>query len=408
MQTNKSKSTFSTWLNERLPVQAFWQRHIVNYFAPKNFNFWYFFGSLALFLIVNQIVTGIWLTMYYTPTAEGAFASIEYIMRDVNYGWLLRYMHSTGASAFFIVIYLHIFRSLLYGSHKKPRELIWLFGVVLYISLLAEAFMGYLLPWGQMSYWAAQVITSLFTAIPYIGNDLTTWIRGDYAVSGVTLGRFFALHIIAMPLFILLLIGLHISSLHKVGSNNPAGIEINKHKDQNGKPLDGIPFHPYYTVKDFWGLSVFLLLFSCVIFFAPTLGGYFLEHANFSPANSMQTPSLIAPVWYMTPFYAMLRAVPNKLMGVIVLFAAIFILFFLPWLDRSKVKSLRYRGSYSKIALTIFVISFGSLIYLGIQEVTTIKKVLAQIFTVLYFAFFLLMPIYTRYEKTKPVPERLP
>lgn len=395
------------WIDERFPLSKIWRDHIAGYYAPKNFNFWYFFGSLALLVLVIQVLTGIWLTMYYTPTSQGAFASVEFIMRDVHYGWLFRYLHSTGASAFFIVIYFHMFRALLYGSHKKPRELIWLIGMGLYVLLLAEAFMGYLLPWGQMSYWGAQVITSLFSAIPGIGPDLVTWVRGDYGVSGATLHRFFALHIVAIPLLIMLLVWMHITALHKVGSNNPDGIEIKKKLDKNGLPLDGIPFHPYYTVKDLWGVAVFLIIFCSIVFFAPTFHGYFLEYDNFIPANPLQTPAHIAPAWYMTPFYAMLRAIPNKLFGVITMAAAIAILFTLPWLDRSPVKSLRYRGWYSRIALTVFAISFISLGYLGMVVVTTTKQFFAQLFTTLYFLFFFAMPFYTRHDKTKPVPERI-
>ena len=400
-------SKFSLWLNDRLPIVKFWNAIAAQYYVPKNFNFWYFFGSLALFVLANQIITGIWLAMYYTPTAEGAFASIEYIMREVNYGWLLRYLHSTGASAFFIIIYLHMFRSVLYGSHKKPRELVWVLGVALYLVLMAEAFMGYLLPWGQMSYWGAQVIISLFGAIPIIGHDLSLWIRGDYNISGVTLNRFFALHIIGIPLLMLLLVVLHIAALHHVGSNNPDGIEIKQRTDENGKPLDGIPFHPYYTVKDLWGLTVFLILFLGVVFFAPTMGGYFLEPSNFIQADPLQTPTYIAPVWYLTPYYAMLRAIPNKLSGVLVLYSSVLILFFLPWLDRSPVRSIRYKGLYSHIAITIFVISFLMLMYLGSEIVTPTRIFLARIFTLCYFLFFLLMPFYTQYENTKHVPERV-
>lgn len=395
------------WIDDRFPLSKTWNEHLARYFAPKNFNFWYFFGSLALLVLAIQVLTGIWLTMYYTPTAQDAFASVEFIMRDVHYGWLFRYLHSTGASAFFIVIYFHMFRALLYGSHKKPRELVWLIGTGLYVLLLVEAFMGYLLPWGQMSFWGAQVITSLFSAIPGIGPDLVTWIRGDYGVSGATLHRFFALHVVAVPLLIIALVWMHITALHKVGSNNPDGIEIKKNIDKNGIPLDGIPFHPYYTVKDLWGVAVFLIVFCSIVFFAPTFFGYFLEPENFIPANPLQTPAHIAPVWYMTPFYAMLRAIPNKLMGVITMAAAVAILFVLPWLDRSPVKSLRYRGWPSRIALIIFVISFVCLGYLGTVIVTTAKQFLAQLFTLLYFLFFLGMPFYTRYEKVKPLPERV-
>lgn len=406
MKNNLAK--LNHWINTRFPLIQIWNEHAAQYYAPKNFNFWYYFGSIALVVLVIQILSGLWLTMFYTPTAEGAFASIEYIMRDVHYGWLLRYLHTTGASAFFVVIYLHMFRALLYGSYKKPRELVWLLGMGLYFILLAEAFMGYLLPWGQMSYWGAQVITSLFGAIPFIGPDLVTWIRGDFSVSGVTLNRFFALHVIGLPFLLVLFIWLHIVALHHVGSNNPDGIEIKKHLDAKGHPLDGIPFHPYYTVKDLWGIAVFLIVFAIVMFFIPDGFGYFLEPTNFVPANPMQTPSHIAPVWYLTPFYAMLRAVPNKLAGVIVMAAAIAILFVLPWLDRSPVKSLRYRGWKSKLALAIFVISFVGLGYLGTVIVTATTQLWAQIFTVLYFLFFLLMPFYTMQEAIKRQPDRIP
>ena len=345
--------TLLNWVDARFPLVSTWKDHVSEYYAPKNFNFYYYFGSLAMVVLLNQLLTGLWLTMFYTPTAKDAFSSVEYIMRDVNYGWLLRYMHSTGASAFFIVIYLHMFRGLLYGSYQKPRELVWILGVFLFLLLMAEAFFGYLLPWGQMSYWGAQVITSLFGAIPWVGETMTTWLRGDYNISNATLQRFFALHVIGVPLLLLFLVFLHLVALHKVGSNNPEGIEIKKMRDKQGRPLDGIPFHPYYTVKDFFGVLVFLVFFFSVVFFAPEMKGYFLEHANFAPANPLTTPEHIAPVWYMTPFYAMLRAVPDKFFGVIVMGAAILILFFVPWLDNSPVRSIRYKGVLSKIALGI-------------------------------------------------------
>lgn len=395
------------WVDDRFPLTKLWNEHLAQYYAPKNFNIWYFFGSLALFVLINQIVTGIWLAMYYTPTADGAFASVEYIMRDVNFGWLIRYMHSTGASAFFIVVYLHMFRGLLYGSYKKPRELIWLIGMLIFLMLLAEAFMGYLLPWGQMSYWGAQVITSLFGAIPFVGGSLLEWIRGDYLVSQATLNRFFSLHVIAVPLVLLALVWMHIIALHEVGSNNPDGVEIKENKDEQGKPVDGIPFHPYYTVKDIFGLCVFLLLFCGVIFFVPTMGGYFLEHANFIPANSLQTPEHIAPVWYMTPFYSILRSIPDKLMGVIAMGGAIVVLFFLPWLDKSPVKSMRYRGPLSKIALALFVVAFVILGYLGTVPPTPLRALVSRICAAWYFLFFILMPFYTKRDKTKPVPQRV-
>lgn len=396
-----------TWIDERFPLTRIWNDHLARYYVPKNFNFWYFFGSLALVVLIIQLISGIWLAMYYTPTAENAFASIEFIMRDVHYGWLLRYLHATGASAFFIIIYLHMFRSFLYGSHKKPRELVWLLGTGLYLLFMLEAFMGYLLPWGQMSFWAAQVITNLASAIPGIGPHLVIWLRGDYTISGATLNRFYALHIIAIPLLILGLVWLHIMALHQVGSNNPDGIEIKKKVDNQGIPLDGIPFHPYYTVKDLWGVAVFLFIFCSIVFFAPTFFGYFLEPENFVPANPLQTPAHIAPVWYMTPFYAMLRAIPNKLAGTLTMAAAIAILFTLPWLDRSPVRSLRYRSWVSRLALALFVLSFIGLGYLGTVIVTPGRLWFAQIFTIIYFLFFLGMPIYTRLEKTKPLPDRV-
>ncbi len=400
-------SKFMDWIDARFPATKMWEDHLSKYYAPKNFNFLYFFGSLALLVLVNQIVTGVWLTMSFTPSAEEAFASVEYIMRDVEYSWILRYLHSTGASAFFIVVYLHMFRGLLYGSYQKPRELVWLFGMLIYLALMAEAFMGYLLPWGQMSYWGAQVIISLFGAIPVIGGDLTQWIRGDYLISDITLNRFFALHVVALPIVILGLVVLHILALHEVGSNNPDGIDIKKNKDENGIPLDGIPFHPYYTVKDIVGVVVFLFVFCAVVFFFPEMGGYFLEKPNFEQANAFKTPEHIAPVWYFTPFYAILRAVPDKLMGVIAMGAAIAVLFVLPWLDRSPVRSMRYKGWISKLFLLVFCVAFVILGVLGVLAPTPGRTLLSQVCTVLYFAYFLLMPFYTRLEKTKPVPERV-
>ncbi|MDY6980405.1 MAG: cytochrome bc complex cytochrome b subunit [Pseudomonadota bacterium] len=402
---------FMNWIDARFPMSKMWKEHLSEYYAPKNFNFWYFFGSLALLVLVIQIVTGIFLTMHYKPDAGLAFASVEYIMRDVNWGWLIRYMHSTGASAFFIVVYLHMYRGLMYGSYKNPRELIWIFGVLIYLALMAEAFFGYLLPWGQMSYWGAQVIVNLFSAVPFVGEELSVWIRGDYVIGDATLNRFFAFHVIALPLVLIALVVAHILALHEVGSNNPDGVEIKKNKDANGKPVDGIPFHPYYTVKDIAGVVVFLIFFFAVAFFAPEMGGYFIEHANFVPADPLKTPEHIAPVWYFTPFYAMLRAIPpmfgSQFPGVVVMGAAIVVMFFLPWLDRSPVKSVRYRGPLFKSALAILVISFVVLGYLGVQPSTPVKTLLAQIFTALYFAFFLLMPWYTKIDKTKPVPERV-
>ena len=358
-------------------------------------------------MLVNQIVTGIWLAMNYKPDAATAFASVEYIMRDVEWGWLLRYLHSTGASAFFIVVYLHMFRGLMYGSYRQPRELLWIFGMLIYVALMAESFMGYLLPWGQMSFWGAQVIISLFGAIPYFGEGLAEWIRGDFVVSDATLNRFFAFHVVAVPLVLVALVFVHIVALHKVGSNNPDGIEIKKNKDANGIPLDGIPFHPYYTVKDIVGVTVFLFVFCTIIFFMPELGGWFLEKDNFIPADPLKTPEHIVPLWYFTPFYAILRAIPDKFLGVVAMGAAIFVMFLLPWLDRSPVKSIRYKGGLMKLVLAVFVITFFVLGWLGTQPATPVLTNVARFFTVLYFAFFLLMPIYTKMDKTKPVPDRV-
>ena len=408
----KLLSSLVEWIDARFPLLKLWNEHLAKYYAPKNFNFWYYFGSLALVVLVIQIVTGIWLTMNYKPSAEHAFASVEYIMRDVEWGWWIRYMHSTGASAFFIVIYLHMFRALLYGSFKKPRELLWITGMFIYLTLMAEAFFGYLLPWGQMSYWGAQVIISLFGAIPVIGEPLALWIRGDYVVSDVTLNRFFALHVIAIPLVLLGLVFAHIIALHEVGSNNPDGVEIKKYKDANGIPLDGIPFHPYYTVKDIVGVTVFLIFFSLVVFYAPEMKvpgtqGLFLEGANFIPADPLKTPEHIAPVWYFTPFYAILRAVPSQFGGVVAMGMATMLFFFLPWLDRSPVKSIRYRGWKYKTALTAFVISFLALGWLGLQAATPLYTWLARFFAVVYFAFFIFMPFYTSTDNDKPVPDRV-
>ena len=400
------------WVDDRFPLSKMWNDHVGEYYAPKNFNFWYYFGALSLFVLVNQLLTGIWLTMNYNPSAEGAFASVEYIMRDVEWGWLIRYLHSTGASAFFVVVYLHMFRALLYGSYQKPRELIWIFGMIIYLLLMAEAFMGYLLPWGQMSYWGAQVIISLFGAIPIIGEELSLWIRGDFNISGVTLNRFFALHVVALPIALLGLVVFHILALHEVGSNNPDGVDIKKTKDKNGNPKDGIPFHPYYTVKDTFGLGVFLIFFATVVFFAPEMGGLFLEKPNFEPANPLQTPEHIAPVWYFTAFYSILRAIPDKFGGVLAMGMAIFLLFVLPWIDRGKVRSIRYRGWGHKIALTLFAIAFVCLSYLGLQAPSNVYfgitvTMWAQIWTAVYFGFFVFLWVYTffGFEKTKPVPE---
>jgi len=395
------------WVDARLPIIKAWDTHMGKYYAPKNFNFWYFFGVLSLLVLVNQLLTGIWLTMSYNPSQEGAFASVEYIMRDVDFGWLLRYMHSTGASAFFVVVYLHMFRALLYGSYQKPRELIWIFGMLIFVALMAEAFVGYVLPWGQMSYWGAQVIISLFGAIPVVGEDLVTWIRGDFLISGITLNRFFALHVVALPIVLLALVVLHLLALHEVGSNNPDGVDIKKNKDENGVPLDGVAFHPYYTVHDLQAVGVFLFIFCIVVFFMPEMGGYFLEFANFEEANSLKTPEHIAPVWYFTPFYSVLRAVPDKFWGFIAFAASVAVPFMLPWLDRSPVKSWRYRGNITKVMLVVFVASFLILGVLGVKAPNPARTFLAQICSIIYFGFFLFMPIWTSLDKTKPVPERV-
>ena len=398
------------WIDQRFPLTKVWNEHLAEYYTPRNFNFWYFFGSLAILVLVIQILTGVFLTMHFKPDAALAFASVEYIMRDVDWGWLIRYIHSTGASAFFVVIYLHMYRGMLYGSYKAPRELIWILGMVLYIALMAEAFMGYVLPWGQMSYWGAKVIINLFGSFPIVGELILEFILGDYAVGDPVLNRFFSLHVIAIPLILVILVFLHIVALHTVGSNNPDGVEIKQNKDANGIPKDGIPFHPYYSVKDIVGVVVFLMIFSSIVFFAPALGGYFLEAPNFVEANPLKTPDHIAPLWYLTPFYSVLRAIPpmfgSQLPGVLAMFAALLILIALPWLDRSKVKSIRYRSWPYKVALTIFVITFIVLGWLGMQAVTPLYSLMAQIFTALYFAFFILMPWFTSIGETKPVPER--
>jgi ubiquinol-cytochrome c reductase cytochrome b subunit len=395
------------WLNKRLPISEFITTQLTGYYAPKNFNIWYFFGSLALLVLVLQLVTGIFLTMFYKPGELTSFDSVEYIMREVNYGWLIRYLHSTGASAFFVVVYLHMFRALLYGSYKAPRELLWLLGMLVYLALMAEAFMGYVLPWGNMSFWGAQVIVNLFSAIPGIGPELVLWIRGDYAIADATLNRFFALHVAAVPLALLLLVALHLVALHESGSNNPDGIEIKDKLGRDGKPLDGIPFHPYYTVKDLMGVGVFFVLFAIVVFFVPTLGGLFLEPENFEPANPLSTPLEIHPVWYFTPYYAILRAVPSKGLGALLMFLAVAAFLFLPWLDRSPVKSMRYRGWMSRTALTLFTVSVIGLGYLGMQPPQGLYVVLARIFGLIYFLFFIGMPFYTRFEKVRPVPDRV-
>lgn len=412
------------WIDARLPVTEAWNKHVGQYPAPKNFNFWYFFGSLAMLVLVNQILTGVWLTMNYEPSGEGAFASVEYIMRDVDYGWLLRYMHSTGASAFFIVVYLHMYRGLMYGSYQKPRELLWIFGMLIFLVLMAEAFMGYLLPWGNMSYWGAQVIISLFGAIPVIGEDLTTWIRGDYVISGATLNRFFALHVIALPLVLVILVFLHILALHEVGSNNPDGTDIKKkkgtvpeseqskfkfHKSYSEKYdiVDAIPFHPYYSVKDIMGVVGFLLLFCWVMFFAPEGGGYFLEAPNFEPANGLKTPEHIVPVWYFGPFYTILRVIPDKLLGMLGMFAAIGMLFALPWFDRGTVKSFRFRSKLHFFNIAQFSICFIVLGVLGTMPASDLANLIGRLASLGYFGFFIALWFYSKDEKTKPVPERV-
>jgi ubiquinol-cytochrome c reductase cytochrome b subunit len=441
------------WIDARFPLTVLWNSQIAEYYAPKNFNFWYFFGSLALLALVIQIVTGIFLTMHYKPDAVLAFASVEYIMREVPWGWLIRYMHSTGASAFFIVVYLHMFRAMLYGSYRKPRELTWIFGCLIFLSLMGEAFFGYLLPWGQMSYWGAQVIVNLFGAIPIVGEDLAIWIRGDYVISDSTLNRFFAMHVIAIPLVLLGLVVAHLIALHETGSNNPDGVEIKKHKDARGIPLDGIPFHPYYTVKDLYGAMVFLLVFSIILFFAPEMGGYFLEYNNFIPADPLKTPPHIAPVWYFTPYYSVLRATTDSIMwvisigvavlavmtmlrvrsgplrgaiavaallvivgfftldakvwGVVFMGVSVMIFFALPWLDQAPVKSIRYRGPIYRTFLALFVVAFFILGYLGVLAPTPGRTLVAQICMLVYFAFFFLMPWYTRWDSYRSEPERV-
>ncbi|HEX7044804.1 MAG TPA: cytochrome bc complex cytochrome b subunit [Burkholderiales bacterium] len=452
--TIKPRNRVLAWIEERLPILSFTASHTSEYYAPKNFNVMYYFGSLALLVLVVQLVTGIFLTMHYKPDVNLAFASVEYIMRDVDWGWLIRYMHSTGASLFFVVVYLHMFRGLMYGSYRGPRELLWIIGVVIFVALMAEAFMGYLLPWGNMSYWGAQVIISLFDALPVIGPGLAEWIRGDFVVSDATLNRFFALHVIAVPLVLVLLVFIHIVALHKVGSNNPDGIEIKEKKNAKGIPVDGIPFHPYYTVKDLVGATVFLIIAAAIVFFAPEMWGWFLEHDNFMPANILQTPTEIKPLWYFTPFYSILRAtteqmvawvltplvvlmtlltvfsvrtgrsrlialavgvllligfatIEAKVWGVVLMGLSIGLLFLLPWLDRAPVKSVRYRGWMFRAALTLFAVAFVLLGYLGTQPASGINVILAQLGAVVYFLFFLLMPWYTTFDKTRPVPERV-
>ena len=408
-------TAFMAWVDRRFPATETFEYHMSKYYAPKNFNFWYYFGVIATVVLVLQLVTGIWLTMSYIPSGQGAFASVEYIMRDVSFGWLLRYLHTTGASAFFVVVYLHMFRGLIYGSYREPRELLWLIGMAIFIAMMAEGFFGYLLPWGNMSFWAAQVIVSLFGAIPVIGNGLMEWIRGDFLISEITLNRFFALHVVALPLVLIMLVFVHIVALHHVGSNNPDGVEIKKNKNADGIPVDGIPFHPYYTIgHDLPGVVLFLFIFCVVVFYLPEMGGYFIEKPNFEGANPLKTPDHIAPVWYYTPYYAMLRAatyplftLDAKFWGFVVMAGAVVLPAMLPWLDRSPVKSIRYKGAISKTMLGIFVVSFFILGYLGTIPPSPPATALAQVCTILYFSYFVLMPWYTRVERTKPVPDRV-
>ena len=442
------------WVDRRFPLTSLWKAHLSEYYAPKNFNFWYFFGSLALLVLVIQIVTGIFMVMHYKPDAALAFTSVEYIMREVPYGWIIRYMHSTGASMFFVVVYLHMLRGLFYGSYRKPRELVWIFGVAIFLCLMAEAFFGYLLPWGQMSFWGAQVIVNLFAAIPYVGPDLSIWIRGDFVVSDATLNRFFAFHVIAIPLVLIGLVAAHLIALHEVGSNNPDGIEIKEKKDANGRPLDGIPFHPYYSVHDLMGVVGFLIVFAAVMFFAPTMGGYFLEANNFLPADPFKTPPHIAPVWYFTPFYSMLRATTDeftwvlvalalifavgllfsknlkgiwkiifpvilvlvavalrvydaKFWGVVIMGGTVVILGFMPWLDHSPVKSIRYRPGWHKLVYAVFLINFVILGIIGTKAPSPVLNIISQVGTLIYLAFFLFMPIWSRLGTFKKVPDRV-
>ncbi|MAL31772.1 MAG: cytochrome b [Gammaproteobacteria bacterium] len=400
-------NTVFKWFNDRLPIVNTFERHLSKHPVPKKVNFWYLFGALASVVLIIQIISGIWLMMPYQNTEEGAFSSIEFIMRDVDYGWVIRYMHTTGASMFFAVVYLHMFRGLLYGSYKKPRELVWIFGMTIYLVMMAEGFLGYVLPYGQMSYWGAQVIISLFGAIPYIGESLEVWVRGDYYISGSTVSRFFALHVVALPLMLIALVFMHLVALHEVGAGNPEGIDIEEHLDEDGVPLDSVPFFPYKVLNALVGIGVFMTVFSIIMFFFPEAGGYFIEKANFEEANPLSTPEHIAPVWYYSPYYAMLRAVPDKLGGLIVMAGAIAILFVVPWLDRSKVNSIRYKGIFSKIAISLFAISFLTLGYLGTVPVTELRTLMSVICTAIYFLFFFLMPIYTSLESTKQPPERL-
>ncbi|MGB3918681.1 cytochrome b N-terminal domain-containing protein [Thiothrix litoralis] len=398
---------FLGWVEDRFPMMETWQAHLAGYYAPKNFNFWYFFGSLAMLVLVIQIFSGLFLAFHYKPDTGLAFASVEYIMRDVPGGWFIRYMHSTGASAFFIVVYLHMFRALIYGSYKGKRELIWLIGMAIYLALMATAFMGYLLPWGQMSYWGAQVIINLFNTIPVIGEGLSTWIRGDFVLGDATLNRFFALHFFLPSLVLPALVFVHIVALHAVGSNNPDGVEIKQGPKGNRwsetAPTDGIPFHPYYSVKDILGVIVFLIGFFAILFFVPEGGGYFLEQPNFEPANAMKTPLHIAPVWYFTPFYTVLRAIPDPFFGTLAMFAAIAVLFVLPWIDRNPVKSWRYRTSAHKINLILFAVVFLVLGWMGVEAVTPAFKELGTRMTQIYFIFFVVLWIHSNPSKAKYV-----
>jgi len=405
--SSRGRGGLLAWLDKRLPIRAFVDSQLTGYFVPKNFNIWYYFGVLGLVILALQLLTGIFLAMFYKPDAAIAFDSVEYIMREVNWGWLIRYAHSTGASCFFIVVYLHMFRALLYGSYRAPRELLWVLGMLLYFALMAEAFMGYVLPWGNTSFWGAQVIVNLFGAIPGFGPRLAEWIRGDYAISDATLNRFFSLHVTAIPLALLLLVVLHLIALRTVGSNNPDGVEIKGNVNADGRPVDGVPFHPYYTLGDIVSVGVFLMLFAVVVFFVPTFGGLFLEAANFEPANPLSTPEHITPVWYFTPYYAILRAVPDQRLGALLMLLAVVSFVFLPWLDRSPVRSIRYKGWFSRLALTIFAISFLALGYLGLQPAQGMYVLLARIFAAFYFAFFWLMPLYSKLDPAKVVPERL-
>jgi len=395
------------WIDMRFPLSKLWREHASEYYVPKNLNIWYYFGAMLIVVLGLQLLTGIFLAMNYQPSAHEAFGSVQFIMRDVQWGWLIRYVHTTGASVFFILAYLHMFRSLLYGSYKAPRELLWIIGVTIYLALMAEAFMGYVLPWGNMSYWGAQVIVSLFGSIPYVGDSLLEWIRGDYFISDTALNRFFSLHVIALPFVLVLLAVIHILALHTVGSSNPDGIEVKDHTDEKGRPLDAIPFHPYYTVHDVAAVVLFLMVFFAIVFFMPDVRGYFLEEANYDPANALQTPPHIRPMWYFTPFYAILRAVPNKLFGVLLMGAAVLLLYFLPWLDRSKVRSIRYRGWIFKSFLLAFVVSFLVLGYIGMQPADATLTLIARVLVGVYFAFFAFMPWYTTIDPTKPVPDRI-